>query len=186
MICLLSLVGVSASVLLLVDAESSLTFAFAINFTTDTRETNENTNMITSNFLILSLFRFNVDCTLAESFYGKNEGLFSGGGGAGGEGGSCPSVSPLPPGSCEGSVSTCWSPGQPDGGDQQNCLYLNPHHQYRGRDDDCHVRKQPLCQLYLPTTTDSSTTISTSTTPTTLPSPSPTTSPSQSSSTTSY
>ena len=101
--------------LLLVDAESSLTFAFAINFTTDTRETNENTNMITSNFLILSLFRFNVDCTLAESFYGKNEGLFSGGGGAGGEGGSCPSVSPLPPGSCEGSVSTCWSPGQPDG-----------------------------------------------------------------------
>ena len=73
-----------------------------------------------------------------------------------------------------------WSPGQPDGGDQQNCLYLNPIHHYRGRDDDCHVRKQPLCQLYLPTTTDSS-----STTPTTLPSPSPTTSPSQSSSTTS-
>ena len=45
-ICLLSLVGVPSSVLLLVDAESSLTFAFAINFTTDTRETNENTNMI--------------------------------------------------------------------------------------------------------------------------------------------
>merc|ERR1712083_756783 len=28
---------------------------------------------------------------------------------------SCPSVSPLPPPSCEGSVDTCWSPGQPDG-----------------------------------------------------------------------
>ena len=70
---------------------------------------------LTTKLLILSLFRFNVDCTLAESFYSKNEGLFSGGGGAGGEGGSCPAVSPASPGSCEGSVSTCWSPGQPDG-----------------------------------------------------------------------
>ena len=70
---------------------------------------------LTTKLLILSSFRFNVDCTLAESFYSKNEGLFSGGGGAGGEGGSCPAVSPAPPGSCEGSVSTCWSPGQPDG-----------------------------------------------------------------------
>ena len=69
---------------------------------------------MTTKLLNLSLFRFNVDCTLAESFYSKNEGLFSGGG-AGGEGGSCPAVSPAPPGSCEGSVSTCWSPGQPDG-----------------------------------------------------------------------
>ena len=70
---------------------------------------------MTAELLILSLFRFNVDCTLAESFYSKNEGLFSGGGGAGGEGGSCPAVSPAPPGACEGAVSTCWSPGQPDG-----------------------------------------------------------------------
>ena len=60
--------------------------------------------------------RFNVDCTLATTHYQKNEGLFaqSTGGGEGG-GGSCPSVSPLPPASCEGSVDTCWSPGQPDG-----------------------------------------------------------------------
>ena len=39
-----------------------------------------------------------------------------------------------------------WSPGQPDGGQQQNCLYLNPHYGYTGRDDNCHIRKQPLCQ----------------------------------------
>ena len=35
--------------------------------------------------------RFNVDCTLAASFYGKNEGLFAGAE-AGGGGGSCPQV----------------------------------------------------------------------------------------------
>lgn len=57
---------------------------------------------------------FNADCTQATTFYQKNDGLFSGGG-EGGEGGSCPSVSPLSPGECEGAVSTCWSPGQPDG-----------------------------------------------------------------------
>ena len=39
-----------------------------------------------------------------------------------------------------------WSPGQPDGAEQQNCLYLNPHYGYTGRDDNCHIRKQPLCQ----------------------------------------
>ena len=39
-----------------------------------------------------------------------------------------------------------WSPGQPDGAEEQNCLYLNPHYGYSGRDDNCHIRKQPLCQ----------------------------------------
>ena len=39
-----------------------------------------------------------------------------------------------------------WSPGQPDGAEEQNCLYLNPHYDYTGRDDNCHIRKQPLCQ----------------------------------------
>ena len=66
-----------------------------------------------------------------------------------------------------------WAPGQPDGADQQNCLYLNPHYDYSGRDDDCHIRKQPLYQLYLPTTststahssTTSSSTPSSTTTP---------------------
>ena len=59
--------------------------------------------------------RFNVDCTLAATHYQKNEGLFAESGGGEGGGGSCPSVSPLPSSSCEGSVDTCWSPGQPDG-----------------------------------------------------------------------
>ena len=36
--------------------------------------------------------RFNVDCTLAASFYGKNEGLFAGAEAGGGGGGSCPQV----------------------------------------------------------------------------------------------
>ena len=60
------------------------------------------------------MFRFNVDCTLATSFYSKNEGLFATSGGVSG-GDSCPSLSPLPSSDCEGSVSSCWSPGQPDG-----------------------------------------------------------------------
>merc|ERR1719431_1256800 len=56
---------------------------------------------------------FNVDCTQATSFYSKNAGLFANSGGISGD--SCPALSPLPASSCEGSVSTCWSPGQPDG-----------------------------------------------------------------------
>ena len=59
-----------------------------------------------------------------------------------------------------------WSPGQPDGAEQQNCLYLNPHYDYTGRDDDCHVRKQPLCQLYIPTTDTPTKPSSTTTSPT--------------------
>jgi len=58
---------------------------------------------------------FNVDCSIATSLYSKNEGLFADDVGVSGGGDSCPALDPLPPSSCEGSVSTCWSPGQPDG-----------------------------------------------------------------------
>ena len=58
--------------------------------------------------------RFNVDCTLATSFYSKNGGLFANSEGVTG-GDSCPALSPLPSSDCEGTSSTCWSPGQPDG-----------------------------------------------------------------------
>jgi len=58
---------------------------------------------------------FNVDCTLATSFYSKNDGLFANPVGVSGGGDSCPALSPLPDSQCEGAVSTCWSPGQPDG-----------------------------------------------------------------------
>jgi len=57
---------------------------------------------------------FNVDCTLATSFYSKNGGLFANSEGVTG-GDSCPALSPLPSSDCEGTSSTCWSPGQPDG-----------------------------------------------------------------------
>ena len=41
-----------------------------------------NTNTISSVIIIL-IPRFNVDCSLAESHYAKNEGLFAGGSGGG-------------------------------------------------------------------------------------------------------
>jgi len=56
---------------------------------------------------------FNVDCSMATKFYGNNEGLFADSSSLGG-GGSCPAASPASPDSCQGSVDTCWSPGQPD------------------------------------------------------------------------
>jgi len=58
---------------------------------------------------------FNVDCTLATTFYSKNAGLFASPVGVSGGGDSCPALSPLPVSSCQGAVSSCWSPGQPDG-----------------------------------------------------------------------
>jgi len=58
---------------------------------------------------------FNVDCTLATTFYSKNAGLFASPVGVSGGGDSCPALSPLPASSCQGAVSSCWSPGQPDG-----------------------------------------------------------------------
>jgi len=61
---------------------------------------------------------FNVDCSLAETFYGKNDGLFAGAGSGGGHpigGDECPALDQLGESDCEGAVSTCWSPGQPDG-----------------------------------------------------------------------
>ena len=50
---------------------------------------------------------------MATKFYGNNEGLFADSSSLGG-GGSCPAASPASPDSCQGSVDTCWSPGQPD------------------------------------------------------------------------
>jgi len=60
---------------------------------------------------------FNVDCSLAESHYAKNEGLFAGGSGGGHPigGEECPALDQLDQKDCQGAVSTCWSPGQPDG-----------------------------------------------------------------------
>ena len=52
---------------------------------------------------------------MATNYYSKNEGLFADAGASPGEGGSCPSVPPGSPDSCQGAVDTCWSPGQPDG-----------------------------------------------------------------------
>jgi len=61
---------------------------------------------------------FNVDCSLATSFYAKNEGLFAHSGSGGGHpigGDECPALDQLGEADCEGAVDTCWSPGLPDG-----------------------------------------------------------------------
>jgi len=57
---------------------------------------------------------FNVDCSRSVELYSKNNGLFADSLGVVG-GDSCPALSPLPEEDCVGSLSTCWSPGQPDG-----------------------------------------------------------------------
>jgi len=57
---------------------------------------------------------FNVDCSMATNYYSKNDGLFADASGPAGSG-TCPSVSPGSPDTCQGAVDTCWSPGQPDG-----------------------------------------------------------------------
>jgi len=62
---------------------------------------------------------YNVDCAAAEGLYGLAEGAFGNEGNApdaNGEqsGGQCPNVNPLSDAECAGTVSTCWSPGQPD------------------------------------------------------------------------
>ena len=78
------------------------------------------------------LARFNVDCSMAFVHYSKNDGLFAGTGGSGGGhpigGDECPALDQLGEQDCQGAVSrlswlpphhpqvsTCWSPGQPDG-----------------------------------------------------------------------
>lgn len=75
---------------------------------------------------------FNVDCSMASVHYSKNDGLFAGTGGSGGGhpigGDECPALDQLGEQDCQGAVSrlswlpphhpqvsTCWSPGQPDG-----------------------------------------------------------------------
>ena len=57
------------------------------------------------------VLRFNVDCEASAGFYGLAEGAF---GTSGVFVGTCPAAEPLSPAECEGSVSTCWSPGQRD------------------------------------------------------------------------
>ena len=83
-------------------------------------------------YLLNILPRFNVDCSMASIHYSKNEGLFAGTGGSGGGhpigGDECPALDQLGEQDCQGAVSslswlppdspqvsTCWSPGQPDG-----------------------------------------------------------------------
>ena len=61
---------------------------------------------------VLSL-RFNVNCDAATGFYGLAEGAFGGDGGESSSG-TCPARDPLSPEECDGSVSTCWSPGVRD------------------------------------------------------------------------
>ena len=80
----------------------------------------------------LNISRFNVDCSMASLHYSKNDGLFAGTGGSGGGhpigGDECPALDQLGEQDCQGAVSrlswlphyspqvsTCWSPGQPDG-----------------------------------------------------------------------
>lgn len=57
---------------------------------------------------------FNVDCEASAGLYGLAEGAFGTAGGDDGDVGTCPAAEPLSPADCEGSVSTCWSPGQRD------------------------------------------------------------------------
>lgn len=59
---------------------------------------------------------FNVDCEASSGLYGLAEGAFGTAGGADGgdDVGTCPAAEPLSPAECEGTVSTCWSPGQRD------------------------------------------------------------------------
>jgi len=60
---------------------------------------------------------YNVDCAQAESLYGLAEGAFGNdikGSDGGSGGGQCPDAGPLSDAECAGSVSNCWSPGQPD------------------------------------------------------------------------
>ena len=65
-------------------------------------------------------FRYNVDCAAAEGLYGLAEGAFGndagaeGGSEGGSGGGQCPNANPLSDAECAGTVSNCWSPGQPD------------------------------------------------------------------------
>jgi len=56
---------------------------------------------------------FNVNCDAATGFYGLAEGAFGTDGGES-SAGTCPAAEPLSPAECEGSASTCWSPGQRD------------------------------------------------------------------------
>ena len=60
------------------------------------------------------VLRFNVDCEASAGLYGLAEGAFGTAGGDDGDVGTCPAAEPLSPADCEGSVSTCWSPGQRD------------------------------------------------------------------------
>jgi len=58
---------------------------------------------------------YNVDCAQAEGLYGLAEAAFGDPeGGNGDGGGNCPAANPLSDAECAGSVSNCWSPGQPD------------------------------------------------------------------------
>ena len=58
-------------------------------------------------------FRYNVDCSASESFYGLAENAFGNeaGGSGGNSGGQCPNANPLSDAECEGKLSNCWSPG---------------------------------------------------------------------------
>ena len=42
-----------------------------------------------------------------------------------------------------------WEEDYPDGGLQQNCLYLYSGHSYRAQDDPCYANYYPICQRQL-------------------------------------
>ncbi len=58
--------------------------------------------------------RYNVDCSVSESYYGLAEGAFGTDADGANGGGQCPNAQALSDSQCQGVFSNCWSPGQSD------------------------------------------------------------------------